>query len=327
VLQLSARHRQPIWLRRSRGLAPTYSGPVPKLNTASLAMGAQMKAAFGLWHEGNVYLSQYLGELSSYDTQLAFQHSLRHFLSVMDARPQRIIIDSHPDYFASRWGRELAQEWDIPLQEVQHHEAHFAAVLAENNWLQSPEPVLGIIWDGLGWGTDQQIWGGECFRFAGGSMRRVDHLAYYPHLAGDKMNREPRLAALAMGHAEPEVTAMLEARFSEVEWRVYQQLLAKPARLQSASLGRLFDAVACLLDLGDRDLLRRRGGHAARAAGSSGRGRRQAAPVSLAAGEVFGGSLAEAGSPTAADGRRPGGPCPGISPGPGGGRCPLGRGL
>ncbi|MBK6936493.1 MAG: hypothetical protein IPH18_06115 [Chitinophagaceae bacterium] len=74
-----------------------------------------------------------------------------------------MLIDSHPNYFVSEKGKELAEEWDIPVNAIQHHKAHFAAVLAENNLLYTDEKILGVVWDGTGYGDDDQVWGGEFF--------------------------------------------------------------------------------------------------------------------------------------------------------------------
>jgi len=86
---------------------------------------------------------------------------------------------------------------------VQHHEAHFAAALAENNLLQSKETILGVVWDGTGLGTDGNIWGGEFFQYKNNTMERCAHFSYFPSVAGDKMAREPRLSALCAAKELP----------------------------------------------------------------------------------------------------------------------------
>ncbi len=246
-------YRQRIVLRRSRGLAPTFI--LPELETPRstvLAMGAMMKSAFALAHKGNLYLSQYLGDLENYDTERSFRLSMDHLLQLFDARPEQVLVDLHPDYYSTRLGEALARQWDVPLHRYQHHEAHFAAVLAENLLLQSKEPVLGVIWDGTGLGSDGQVWGGEFFRYEAGQVQRVGHLAYFPFILGDKMPREPRISALAACHDLPEALPLLESHFSATEWGVYQTLLQKPAALHTSSIGRLFDAAAALLGLASR---------------------------------------------------------------------------
>ena len=134
---------------------------------------------------------------------------------------------------------------------IQHHEAHFAAVLAENNLLHSTEPVLGIIWDGTGLGTDGNIWGGEFFKYENNEMLRCYHFDYFPAIAGDKMALEPRIAALCVaGNAAPQ-SDKLKEKFTEAEWNNYQSLI-NTTKLFSSSVGRIFDAVASLLDVCDK---------------------------------------------------------------------------
>jgi len=250
VVQFSPENQQRIVLRRSRGFAPTHiHHSFDGWQGMHLAMGADMKSTFSLQHKGNTYISQYLGDLESLDTQENFEKTLLHLIHLFDAQPGQVILDKHPTYFSSATGRSLAEKWDVPVLEVQHHVAHFAAVLAENELLTSEEPVLGVIWDGTGWGEDGNIWGGEFFLFENGDFNRASHFDYFPHLLGDKMSREPRLSALALCYDLPEAEALLRPHFTENEWVFYKKLLASPTGLHTSSMGRLFDAVAVLLGL------------------------------------------------------------------------------
>ena len=253
VMQFSPAHQQPIILRRSRGLAPAYVLPKnsPLAKQPCLAMGAQQKSSFALTAHQQLYLSQYLGELSNYHTTEAFHKTLEYFLQLCQAEPQVIIADLHPDYFATQLGQQIAGERNIPVQYVQHHQAHFASVLAENELLESNEPTLGIIWDGTGLGSDRQVWGGEFFTFADQQMERIAHLDYFPQRFGDKMAREPRLSLLCLAAEHEAFQEILEKKFSPQEWKLYQKMLEKPAPVQTSSIGRLFDAVASLLGLCD----------------------------------------------------------------------------
>jgi hydrogenase maturation protein HypF len=253
VVRLSAKHAQRIVVRRSRGLAP--SAPALKGMGATaggtLALGASMKSTFAWQHRSNTYLSQYLGDLESFDTQQNFEFTLRHFLTLFRERPGSILVDKHPEYFSTQLGYRLAEEWAVPVVAVQHHRAHFAAVLAENGLLETAEPVLGVIWDGTGYGDDGQIWGGEFFRRQDGQIDRVGHLAYFDLLAGDKMPREPRLSALSLAGKWGAGRDILENKFSPAEWSLYRRMLDKGGGLQCSSMGRVFDGVAALLGLAD----------------------------------------------------------------------------
>lgn len=164
VVALSPFHQQKIILRRSRGLAPSLFIEDLELPSGNvLAMGASLKSTFCRQHRRNIYVSQYLGDLESYDTQQSFRHALDHLTAVLQTPPDIVLLDAHPDYFSTQLGEELAANWGAKTARIQHHEAHFAAVLAENNLLGSTEPVLGVIWDGTGLGSDGHIWGGEFF--------------------------------------------------------------------------------------------------------------------------------------------------------------------
>ncbi|MBK8555565.1 MAG: carbamoyltransferase HypF [Lewinellaceae bacterium] len=252
VLRHSTFTRQPILLRRSRGLAP-YADPGPNPGGESvLAMGASLKSAFAWQNQGKVYLSQYLGDLERFDTQQHFEHTLQHFTRLLASRPQTILIDTHPEYFSTHLGLQMASDRALPIFKIQHHKAHFAAVLAENELLESAEPVLGIIWDGTGFGEDEQVWGGEFFRWENRQMDRVGQMAYFDFILGDKMPREPRISALSLAHDQPEAQALLQAKFDATEWSLYTRMLEKETILQCSSMGRIFDAVASLLGLADR---------------------------------------------------------------------------
>ncbi len=250
VVRFTPEAGQRIVIRRSRGYAPTFIGSSLDGHADSLlAMGADMKSTFSLLHQGNVYVSQYLGDLDNFDTQRQYKHTLNHLCGMLQAQPRQVLVDLHPRYFSTQAGEETAQKLNIPVMGIQHHQAHFAAVLAENDLLDAREPVLGVIWDGTGWGADNRIWGGEFFLYSRHTMKRVAHLSYFPHLLGDKMSKEPRLSALALAGLHPEALRRLRPAFDEKEWNIYLKMLAQEPALYTSSAGRLFDAVAALLGL------------------------------------------------------------------------------
>lgn len=251
VAQVSTYSSQTIFLRRSRGYAPTFTSYQPKKSKTVLAAGAQLKSSFSLSVNGNVFVSQFLGSGDSYESQQMYRDTLNHWLQLYQARPKLVLADLHPDYFTHQYARQLAQQFKAELQLVQHHEAHFAAVLAENDLLDSHEPVLGVIWDGTGLGTDGNTWGGEFFTYHHGEIKRSFHLDYIPAIAGDKMAMEPRIAACCATFNLGTGLDILQAKFSELEWKNYQSLCSTTRRY-SSSAGRLFDAVASLAGICDR---------------------------------------------------------------------------
>jgi hydrogenase maturation protein HypF len=217
------------------------------MNETVLAMGGELKSAVALLDHQNLYVSQYLGDQESADSQTAYIETVDHLLGILKAKTDRILIDKHPGYFVSSLGKEKAALENIPVSYVQHHKAHFGAVLAENNLLQTDEPVLGIIWDGTGYGDDEQIWGGEFFIYEDNEMHRAAHLDYFPQLLGDKMSREPRLSALSLLKNFPTKQKIVEKYFSEKEWHYYGRQMHQPGQLLTSSMGRLIDGLASIL--------------------------------------------------------------------------------
>jgi len=239
-----------ILLRRSRGLSPNYHPhPFRKLNKRVLATGADLKGAFAIADREKLIVSQYLGDQESYDSQLAFQHTLDHIQTLYSFKPEVILSDQHPVYHSRALAEKVAKKESVKLFSIQHHEAHFAAVLAENGLLKTDREVLGFIWDGTGYGDDGQVWGGETFSIDRGGFKRKLHLDYFPVLAGDKMSLEPRLSALSLFAQFPEAEPILQSLFNEKEWDYYQKLLAAPTFLKTSSMGRFIDAIAAILGI------------------------------------------------------------------------------
>lgn len=246
-------YKQKIVLRRSRGIAPSLTTPHFSFSQpAVLAMGSMLKSTFALYHQNQVYVSQYLGDLQHYEAQKSYHHTLEHFLKLFKAKPTIIITDKHPTYPSTQMGLEKAEAWGIPLAKVQHHLAHFSAVLGENDLIQCSDPVLGVIWDGTGLGDDGQIWGGEFFSYDNYTFNRCYHMEYFNVLARDKMAKEPRLSALSISWQIPELKNQLQSKFDPTEWKIYQQLLDRNQSIKTSSVGRLFDAVAAILGISDK---------------------------------------------------------------------------
>jgi hydrogenase maturation protein HypF len=240
---------QKILIRRSRGLAPSYFINPFNFTDGILATGAELKSAFALEVGDNLYISQFLGDQSDYSAHLSYKNTLRHLNELLQFTPQLILVDKHPNYTVSNFGKELADQMNISIIEVQHHEAHFAAVLAENNLMQSDEPVMGVIWDGAGYGDDHQIWGGEFFVFESGFMDRVAHLDYFAWLQGDKMSLEPRMSALSLLCNQKVYFKEALQPFNIQERMFMEKLVAQPSQLLTSSMGRLLDGIASMLGI------------------------------------------------------------------------------
>ena len=247
VVRIAPLSQQRIVIRRSRGWAPSYVQNLSDLPKHSVwAAGADLKATMGFLHEGRVYVSQYLGDLSHADTESNYLGTRTSLEKLLQFRPKALVADLHPNYVSHHLARDWGEQLHISVDTVQHHKAHFTAILGEHNLFTKEEPILGIIWDGLGYGEDGNIWGGESFVYHRPFMKRMGHVKYFPSIAGDKMAREPRIAALCL---LPKVKQAWE-KFSSIEQQVYRKLLEKPS-LKSSSMGRVFDAVASVLEIQD----------------------------------------------------------------------------
>lgn len=250
VMQFSNAGRK-IILRRGRGLAPNYfPNPFRKAEQTILAAGGELKSAFALLDRKNLYISQYLGDQATIESQESYSNTLHHLLQLLQTQPAQVLVDAHPGYFVSQFGKELAGKNALALVvEIQHHKAHFAAVLAEHQLLHAEASIMGIIWDGTGFGDDRKIWGSECFVYQEHEMKRIAHLNYFPQLVGDKMSKEPRLSALSLLSRLPNKMHIIRPYFTETEWAYFQKLIQQPQPLQTSSMGRFLDGLACMLGI------------------------------------------------------------------------------
>lgn len=239
----------PIVIRRARGLAPNLLFEREKSKKSILALGAMLKSTSTLLFKGNTIVSQYIGNSNSYETQLSYSTTLDQLKNILEFESEIVLCDKHPGYFTSELAREYLLKYQIPIHKIQHHEAHFAAVLGENQLLN--EEVLGFVWDGTGLGNDDAIWGGECFHYHDAKLTRIHHLPYQKHILGDKMVQEPRISALSYFNSIENSEALLKNKFTSIEWDLYQRQLTN-STLFTSSMGRLFDAVASLLNLKDK---------------------------------------------------------------------------
>lgn len=248
VVKFSFRNKQRVVFRRSRGFAPNYLDYVPENKTKILALGGHLKSTIAFAPNDFLYLSQYLGNLDHFEVYSRFVETIDVFKSIFQEEPDCILVDKHPAYVSSQYGEELSLKMKVPLYRIQHHKAHFASVLGEHNLFGHDSEILGVVWDGTGYGDDGQIWGGEFFSYQAGEMTRTGHFEYFDWLAGDKMSKEPRLSLFSLN--KDEQAAFLSDKFSVQEEQVYSAIKASN-KLQTSSVGRLFDALASLLGFCD----------------------------------------------------------------------------
>jgi hydrogenase maturation protein HypF len=239
-------------IRRSRGYAPL---PVDlgRDGPAVLAVGGELKNTFCLTDGSRAYLSGHIGDMETLETLRAFERAVGQ-LSEIRRKPVRLAADLHPGYHTRSWAERRAG--DRPLDLIQHHHAHVVSLLAEHGRLG--EPVIGVSFDGTGYGSDQTIWGGEILKLGPASQRftRVGHLLPVPLPGGDAAVRNPwRMALSQLWMAGIDWTPDLPpiAAATPAELRLTRsQLESGSGCVPCSSMGRLFDAVASLLGVRQR---------------------------------------------------------------------------
>ena len=246
---------KPQVLRHGRGYAPQVislsESIVPEARI--LALGAHLKNTIALSLADQIVLSQYIGNLDTSLTLERLQNTVADMLSLYTCQPTAIACDLHPDYGSTRLAHTLAEQWHVPLISVQHHYAHVLAGMAEHSL---DAPILGVAWDGTGYGLDQTVWGGEFLQITASGFERVAHLLPFPLVGGELCSREPRRSALGLlyscyGDAVFEWDSLAPVReFSASQRTVLQQMLFNQINTpMTSSVGRLFDGVAALLNL------------------------------------------------------------------------------
>jgi hydrogenase maturation protein HypF len=232
-------------IRRSRGYSP-MPVKLPKAGPPVLAVGGELKSTFCLTRDDNAYLSQHIGDMENLETLAAFEHAFDHFRALFRAEPERLACDLHPNYLSSRWAEAYAAEHRLPLIRVQHHHAHLASVMAEHS-LDGSQRVIGVIFDGTGYGTDGAIWGGEILCGAFDAFERPLHLKYVPLPGGDTSIKRPARMALAHLWAAG-IEWDQDLGCTPVELRVLRRQLETGVNcVPTSSMGRLFDAFAALI--------------------------------------------------------------------------------
>jgi len=230
-----------VLLRRARGYAPLpldAGRELPEL----FATGAHMKNTVAFSRGRLIFVSQHIGDLETLAGAASHERAARDFLRVYGVQPLRVAHDLHPDYGSTR----SARQWGVPLAAVQHHKAHVLASMAEH---RLEPPVLGVSWDGAGYGEDGKVWGGEFFLFDGRQFEHIGRFRPFRLPGGEQAVKEPRRSLLGvlavMGRAGD-----ARSLFTELEWRVVTAALGRGLNAPwTTSAGRLFDAAAALVGL------------------------------------------------------------------------------
>lgn len=238
-------------VRRSRGFVPI---PVRLPEAVALeqplaAAGADLKNVSAVAVDGQVFLTQHIGNLDKPEVRAEQMHTIFDFERLFKIQPQVIVCDSHPNYASSRYAQKRAREEGLKLVEVQHHHAHIAGCLAENEYTGA---AIGLAFDGTGYGRDGRIWGGEVLLADLTDFERLYQLEYLPLPGGDAAVRRPYRIAIAYLLAlcpQLNVSALFP-HVSSQEMDIIQAMVREQLNTPlTSSMGRLFDAVSALLGL------------------------------------------------------------------------------
>lgn len=235
-------------LRRARGYAPLPIRVKNEIPTM-IAVGAHQKNTVSVSSGRNVFVSQHIGDLETPEALSAFTNVTGDLQSLLAISPELAVTDLHPDYLSTQY----AQSTGLPLTHVQHHIAHVAACMAEN---ELDDNVLGVSWDGTGLGFDGTIWGGEFFLVDGSEFRRVAAFKEFSLPGGSQAVREPRRVAIGLLHTMlgDDVFVMKDlwpvSAFTHTDLRLIQRMMVQGVNSpRTTSVGRLFDAVASIANL------------------------------------------------------------------------------
>lgn len=243
---------QPVTLRRSRGYVPTPLHLPWAFPRTVLGCGAELKHTFCLGRAEHAFLSQHVGDLENYETYRAFTTGVAHLRKLLDLAPEVVVHDLHPDYLSTRYALDLAEDAGLEAVGVQHHHAHIAACLSDNS---CAGPVVGVAFDGLGFGTDGTLWGGELLVVDLAGFVRAGHLEPVAMPGGEAAIRAPWRMAVAYldaayGDELPLAHPLLQRHARE--WSRVRALARSGTQApMTTSAGRLFDAVAALAGVRD----------------------------------------------------------------------------
>jgi hydrogenase maturation protein HypF len=240
-----------VLVRRSRGYAPLpVVLPVPVAPT--LAAGGDLKGVCCVASGDQAWMSQHLGDLATLPGIGALARTAGDLAAFHGLEPERVVADAHPGYRSRRWAQDRASATGAALVTVQHHRAHVAAAMAEHG-IGTDVEVTGIAMDGTGYGDDGTVWGGELLRGTYADLERIGHLRTFGLPGGDAAVRHPARVAvsllLAAGIDPIDDLAPVAAMGPEATAIVRRQVERRVHTVSTSSMGRLFDAVASLLDL------------------------------------------------------------------------------
>jgi hydrogenase maturation protein HypF len=244
---------QPVLLRRARGYVPTPILIEENCRQDIFAAGGDLKNTFCFVKQNQLICSEHIGDLEDAEVYHHYINSIKHLRKLFEVEPKTVVCDLHPGYLSTQYALSLP---NVKVIQVQHHWAHIASVLAEHG---QSGPVIGLAADGTGYGTDEAIWGCECMVASLDDFERIGHLTYYPLAGADAASKEairPILGLLKKTYGDdfkiPEFRWLLEQIEPETNKQeiIFEQIEKRINTVETSSLGRVFDAVAAMLELG-----------------------------------------------------------------------------
>lgn len=241
---------KPYVIRRSRGYVP-YPIKLPFPVERILACGGELKNTFCLTRGRYAFLSHHIGDLENLETLTSFEEGIEHFKRLFSIEPKAVAYDLHPDYLSTKYALSLS---DLPKVGVQHHHAHIVSCMVENG---IEEEVIGVAFDGTGYGTDETIWGGEFLKVNYREFDRIAHLKKVPMPGGTMAIKDPwRMAMVylmdAFGNGVKALKIDLIKRIDFPKWDILKKAIERRINTPwTSSMGRLFDAVSSLLSIRD----------------------------------------------------------------------------
>jgi len=253
-------NRQTHFLRRARGYAPS---PIKlplgfEKSNDIFACGGELKNTFCLIKDGEATLSQHIGNLENLQSYEDYIKNIDLYNRLFQFKPEQIVVDQHPEYLSSKYGRQLAEENQLMCHEIQHHHAHIASCLADNSWAIDQGKVIGIALDGLGYGDDSTLWGGEVLIADYTSYERKAKIKLAPMIGGVQAIMQPwrntyaqltthfRWQELQETYPELELLEFLSTKPTTLLNQMIDSNLNTP---MSSSCGRLFDSVAAAIGI------------------------------------------------------------------------------
>ncbi len=242
-------------IRRSRGYVPEPIKSPIKFKKNILGCGGHLRNTFSLARGNEIFISHHLGRLDSLLSHVSYERGIEHFINLFNINPEVIVVDKHPGYFSTQFGKNIAFDNKKKLIEVQHHHAHIASCLIDN---EVDRDVIGIAWDGTGYGDDGAIWGSEFLIANLKKFKRKAHLQYMPLPGSKKAIEEPWRMAVSylyklFGEDFLSIDIDFIKRLNKNKWKNLKIMIDRGINSpETSSMGRLFDAVSSLIGIRDK---------------------------------------------------------------------------